>query len=119
MSYPHKEHAALIRLHALVRKGYRPDLGVKNDTNMIRLEHPRGASAGAPDLLLCSDGLLIASGNLQPLNTGVGNPDCIYVKDEADWRMFESFLASVPKPTTFQELDAMKIWEARMLVTVR
>ena len=84
MPYPHKEDAAFIRLHALVQKGYRADLGVKDSPGLIRLGRPRGASIGAPSLLLPPDGIIIASDNLLPLNKGEGDPDCIYVDSEAD-----------------------------------
>jgi hypothetical protein len=118
MPCSHQPDIAFIRLHALVGKGYRADLGAKNDTILIRLEHPRGASAGAPSLLLCSDGRIMATDNIRPLNTGEGDPDCIYVESEADRRLFQSFLATVPKPTTWQGLDAMTMWEVRMFVVL-
>lgn len=72
LTYSLKEEAAFVRLHALVRKGYRADLGGKDDTGLISLEHPSGASAGAPTLLLCFDGRIIARDNIRPLNSGNG-----------------------------------------------
>lgn len=116
MSYPHKDEVAFVRLHALVRKGYQADLGAKDDTGLIRLEHPRGASAGAPSLLLCSDGRIIGTDNVQPLNDGEGDPDCIYVESEADWRLFQSFVNGLPEPTMLQALNAMSVWELKMQI---
>jgi hypothetical protein len=119
MTYPHKEDAAFIRLHALVQKGYRADLGVKDSPGLIRLEHPGGASIGAPSLLLRPDGIIIASDNLLPLNKGDGEPDWIYVDSEVDWLNFQKFLSGIPQPTVWQAVNAMTIWETRMvLITV-
>jgi hypothetical protein len=118
MPYPHKDEAAFIRLHALVQKGYRADLGVRDSPGLIRLDHPCGAHIGAPSLLLCSDGKIIASDNLQPLNNGEGDPDRIYVDSEADWLLFQQFLNKVPQPTAWQALNAMTIWETRMFLVL-
>ena len=118
MSYPHKDEAAFVRLHALVRKGYRANLGVKDDTGFIRLDHPCGASAGAPSLILCSDGRIIGSDNVRPLNDGEGDPDCIYVDSEADFRLFQSFLNGIPAPTMLQALNAMTVWELKMQIII-
>lgn len=107
--YPGKEDAALVRLHTLVRKGYRAELGAR-DENSVRLEHPRGTAAGAPILLLCSDGAIIGIDNTRPLNSGEGDPDCIYVESGAD---FQAFVAGVPEPTLLQTIDHMAIWELR------
>ena len=101
MSYPNKQDVAFVRLHALVQRGYQPDLGTKGDTNLIRLEHPRGAAAGAPGLLLCSDGNLIGIDNKRPLNIGEGDPDCIYADSDSDW---QAFVSSVPALTAWEAL---------------
>lgn len=101
MSYPNKQDVAFVRLHALVQRGYRPDLGTKDDTNLIRLEHPRGPAAGAPSLLLCSDGDLMGIDNDRPLNTGEGDPDCIYADSGSDW---QAFVDSVPALTAWEVL---------------
>jgi hypothetical protein len=114
----HTEQAAFVRLHALVRKGYRADLGVQSDTDFIRLEHPRGTVAGAPSLVLHPDGLIHGIDNTLPLNTGGGDPDCIYANDKADWEMFNSFVKGLPEPTVLQALSTMTIWEVKMLITI-
>ena len=116
LTYSLKEEAAFVRLHALVRKGYRADLGEKDDTGLISLEHPSGASAGAPTLLLCFDGRIIGRDNIRPLNSGNGDPDCIYNFDEADRRFFEDFLSNVPEPTMLQAFNSMTIWEMKMMI---
>jgi len=114
MANPQNSDAAFVRLHAPVRKGYRADLGVKSDTGFVHLEHPRGASVGAPSLLLCSDGRVISSDNVRPLTEGRVDPDCIYVESESDVRKFQSFLHNVPAPTVFQSLNAMTIGDLKM-----
>jgi hypothetical protein len=81
----------------------------------MRLEHPRGAEAGAPDLQLCSDGMVIGLGNIKPLNTKHGDPaDTIYADDEDDWRIFEAFVRAIPSPTAWQSFNAMTVWELKM-----
>jgi hypothetical protein len=118
VSYPRKEEAAFVRLHALVRKGYRADLGATVDPRIIRLKHPRGASAGAPSLLLCPDGRLIGTDNVRPLNDRHHDPDCIYVDSEVDDRLFQKFVNSIPAPTIFQTLISTTIWEAKMQIVI-
>lgn len=110
--YPRKEDAALVRLHRLVRKGYRAGLGdwAGWDETSVRLEHPRGTAAGAPLLQLCSDGAVIGIDNERPLNSGEGDPDCIYVES---WEDFQAFVDGVPKPTLLQTIDHMAVWELR------
>jgi hypothetical protein len=85
-----------VRLHALVRKGYRANLGATADTGLIRLEHPRGANGGAPGLLLCPDGRIIGTDNIRPLSNRDGDPDCIYVDSEGDYRLFQTFVNGIP-----------------------
>lgn len=112
------EAASFVRLHALVRKGYRADLGVQSDTGFIRLEHPRGAAAGAPSLVLHSDGLIHGIDNVQALNSREGDPDCIYASDEADWELFQSFVKGVPEPTSLQALNSTMFWEVKTWITI-
>lgn len=112
------EQVAFVRLHALVRKGYRADLGVQSDTDFIRLEHPRGTAAGAPGLVLHPDGLIHGIDNTLPLNTREGDPDCIYANHEADWEIFHSFVKGLPEPTMLQALSTMTIWDVKMVITI-
>lgn len=114
----HPEEKAFVRLHALIRKGYQADLGVQSETGFIRLEHPRGAAAGAPCLVLYSDGLIHGVDNTQALNSREGDPDCIYASDEADWQVFHCFLEKVPKPTTWQAFGVMHIWKFKDQVKI-
>jgi hypothetical protein len=117
-AYSQSGLAAFPRLHALVRKGYCAQLGVDVDTDSIRLEHPRGASADAPSLLLYPDGLIIGIDNVRPLNKGEGDPDSIYVDTEGDGALFESFLSDIPKPTMWQAINAMSLWEMKMVIVL-
>ncbi len=111
--YPNRQDAAFVRLHALVQKGYRAELGVKSDTRFIGLEHPRGVDGGAPSLTLCPDGLIMGIDNIHPLNRGEGDPNCVYASSAEDWLLFQSFLSELPEPTTWQAVNAMTISEAR------
>ena len=112
------EAAPFVRLHALVQKGYHANLGVTRDTNQIALEHPRGASAGAPDLILKPDGVIVGINNERPINSSAGSPGSIGVSSEADWQLFKSFVDSVPEPTLRQAFDKTTIWEVRMRVII-
>ncbi|TFI58779.1 hypothetical protein E2493_07900 [Sphingomonas parva] len=51
---PETPPPVLERLHALVRKGYRPEIGKDTETDIIVLRH----LGKAPDLVLHSDGLV-------------------------------------------------------------
>ncbi len=109
---------AFVRLHALIHKGYQPDLGVQSDTGFIGLKHPRGAAAGAPCLVLHPDGLIRGVDNTKALNSREGDPDCIYASDEADWQLFNYFLEKVPQATIWQTFDITPIWKVKVLTTI-
>ncbi len=113
----HPEEKAFVRLHALVRRGYHADLGVQNDAGLIQLEHPRGARAGAPRLVLHPDGLIHGVDNTLALNNREGDPDCIYASDEADWQLFNSFVEGIPQPSFWQEFDAMTVCKVKAIIT--
>ena len=110
MSYPDKQNVAFVRLHALVRRGYEADLGTKDDTNLFALN----TLAGRPPVHLVSSyaQTVISLGidNERPLNTGEGDPDCIYADSGSDW---QAFVSSVPALTTWEALKftARKIKE--------
>jgi hypothetical protein len=82
---------------------------MKDDQGFIKLEHPRGASTGAPRLTLCPDGLIMGVDNDRPLHSGEGNQDCIYVDDEADWRHFQTFVKG--------ELDCRRFRKSPFIVS--
>jgi hypothetical protein len=85
------------RLHALVARGYRPELGIDDGCCMIHLRHP----GKGPAVMLWGDGQLL---NAYPT----------FIKNEADRIIIElededgmkRFLAAVPKPTIFQRMCA-------------
>jgi hypothetical protein len=89
----------VLRLQALVAKGYRPELGIEG-CEFIHLRHPREA----PELMLWGDGQLL---NAYPS----------FIKNEADRIIIElddqdgmnRFLATVPKPTLFQRAIATSV----------
>jgi hypothetical protein len=58
---------AVAFVRSLVGKGYRANLGVKQDTGSIYLAHPRGTPR-APNLLLLPDGRVIGTDNRSALN---------------------------------------------------
>jgi hypothetical protein len=105
---------AFDRLHALVRAGYRPELGNVKDSGVIRLDHPRGTEAGAPDLVLNPDGSVYVLFNKSPVNTGQGDPNCIYADDDADKKNFQLFVQGIPSPKLHHTFGSMPIWEVTM-----
>jgi len=86
------------------------------NTDFIRLEHPRGASAGAPDLTLSPDGTIWGIGNVSPLEDR--DQSVIYANDETDNRRFQAFVDGLPAPTFFQALNSMTVWEMRMQIVL-
>jgi hypothetical protein len=47
-----------------------------------------------------------------------GDPDCIYVDSEADYRIFQAFVNGIPDPTIFQRINSTTIWEAKMQIVM-
>lgn len=83
----------LERLHALVRKGYRPELGAA-DSDVIVLRH----LGRAPDLVLHPDGRVADHDGRRPRfkrNIEIGAP--IASSRDADDLRFLKFLDTVPK----------------------
>jgi hypothetical protein len=97
---------AFERLHALVRKGYRAEIGVDGARGTIALRH----LARAPDLLLHGDGRVEGlPGRVPRYKRKVPAPAIPAVR-EADQIEFLHFLDSVP-PTRLR--DRTRRWRTR------
>lgn len=86
---------ALERLHALVRKGYRPEIGTDTATGSIVLRHV----GRAPDLVLHSDGSVEGRGGRVPRYKRDVEPPPAFGVSLAEQLRFMRFLDSVPKAT--------------------
>jgi hypothetical protein len=87
---------ALQRLHALVRKGYKPEIGTDAAHEVIVLRH-RGK---APDLVLHSDGLVEGLGGRVPMyKRNVEAPEPFRPNPLMEELRFIKFLESVRRPT--------------------
>jgi hypothetical protein len=86
---------ALERLHALVRKGYRPEIGTGTATETIVLRHV----GRAPDLVLHADGMVEGHGGRIPRFKKDVEPPPAFATSLAEQLRFMKFLDSVPKAT--------------------
>lgn len=87
---------AFERLHALVRKGYIPNIGAESDTDVIQLRH----LGKAPDLILRADGAIEPlEGRLPRHKRRVEAPAPIAADRDADHLKFMRFLETVPPPS--------------------
>jgi hypothetical protein len=86
---------ALERLHALVRKGYRPEIGTGTETETIVLRHV----GRAPDLVLHSDGSVEGHGGRVPRFKKDVEPPPAFATSIAEQLRFMKFLDSVPRAT--------------------
>jgi hypothetical protein len=96
------------RLHALVARGYVPDIGrsLRDDGHVcIMLKHPRAARLKAPPAItLWSDGIVSTNDVLWPekyVPTEEGAPDWQRFILPAQGDRFEAFAASVERPDLF------------------
>lgn len=86
---------AIERLHALVRKGYRPEIGTGTATGMIVLRH----LGRAPDLVLHADGTVEGHGGRVPRFKKDVEPPPAFATSLAEQLRFMKFLDSVPRAT--------------------
>jgi hypothetical protein len=101
-----QQELAFDRLHALVRKGYRPDIGEEGAGGTIKLRH----LARAPDLLLHADGRVEGlPGRVPRYKRKVDAPFIPAVRD-ADQIEFLKFLDAVPKTRL---RDRTRRWRTR------
>lgn len=81
------------RLHALVRKGYVPEIGTGTATDRIVLRHV----GRAPDLVLTADGIVEGCGGRVPRYKKDVEPPPAFAVSLAEQLRFMQFLDSVPK----------------------
>lgn len=86
---------AIERLHALVRKGYRPEIGTGTATETIVLRHV----GRAPDLVLHADGTVEGHGGRVPRYKKDVDPPPAFATSLAEQLRFMKFLDSVPRAT--------------------
>jgi hypothetical protein len=87
---------AIERLHALVRKGYVPEIGTDTSTDTIVLRHV----GRAPDLVLHSDGVVEGQGGRVPRYKRDVEPPPAFAADRISEQLrFMKFLDSVPRAT--------------------
>jgi hypothetical protein len=84
---------ALERLHALVRKGYRPEIGTGTETETIVLRHV----GRAPDLVLHSNGVVEGYEGRVPRYKRDVEPPPAFAADLGEQLRFMRFLDSVPR----------------------
>lgn len=90
------EMPAFERLHALVRKGYIPNIGAESGTDVIQLRH----LGKAPDLVLHADGAIEPlEGRLPRHKKRIQIPAPIAADRDADHLKFMKFLETVPLPS--------------------
>jgi hypothetical protein len=84
----------LERLHALVRKGYKPEIGKDTDTDLIVLRH----LGKAPDLVLRSNGIVEPYSGRWPRHKRSIQPPLPFRPGEvAEQLRFMRFLETIPK----------------------
>lgn len=93
---PEPPTPVLERLHALVRKGYKPVIGTDTETDVVVLRH----IGRAPDLLLHSDGRVEPLGGRVPRHKSRVEAPIAFAPDRISEQLrFMKFLDSVPKPS--------------------
>jgi hypothetical protein len=93
---PEMPPPVLERLHALVRKGYKPEIGADTATDLIVLRHV----GRAPDLVLHSDGTVEGYDGRRPLyKRNVDAPPPFAAGDLREQLRFMRFIDSIPRAT--------------------
>ena len=93
---PEMPPPVLERLHALVRKGYKPEIGADTATDIIVLRHV----GRAPDLILHSDGMVEGYDGRRPLyKRNVDAPPAFAAGDIREQLRFMRFIDSIPRAT--------------------
>lgn len=99
----------LERLHALVRKGYRPEIGTDTNSDVVVLRHV----GRAPDLILHSDGVVEGLGGRRPrYKRQIDAPPAFAADQLSEHLRFMKFLDSVPKATL---IDRTRRWRQRYI----
>lgn len=91
-----RQSPAFERLHALVRKGYRPVIGTEAATDVVVLHH----LGSAPDLVLHGDGVVEGWEGRRPRHKrNVDAPAAIAADRDAEHLRFMKFLETVRPPS--------------------
>ena len=101
-----KQDLAFERLHALARKGYRPEIGAEGAGGTVALRH----LAKAPDLLLHADGTVEGLPGRVPRYKRKVDAPLIPAVHDADQIEFLKFLDGVPKARL---RDRTRRWRTR------
>ena len=101
-----QQELAFDRLHALARKGYRPEIGSEDAGGTIKLRHV----AKAPDLLLHADGRIEGLPGRVPHYKRKVDAPFIPAQRQSDQIEFLKFLDAVPKATL---RDRTRRWRTR------
>jgi hypothetical protein len=93
---PQEPSPVLERLHALVRKGYRPEIGTDTGSDVVVLRH----IGRAPDLILHSDGVVEGLGGRRPrYKREIDAPAPFGAEAATEHLRFMKFLDSIPRPS--------------------
>ena len=95
---------AIERLHALVRKGYRPEIGTGTATDLVVLRHV----GRAPDLVLHADGIVAGYEGRVPRYKSDVEPPPAFGADLAEQLRFMRFLDSVPKASLWDRTSRFR-----------
>jgi len=87
----------ITRLHALVRAGYRPDVGVERTKGAITFKHPRKAA----EVTLWPDGRIIDGAP-----SFIANDSLQTVIEGHDKAGFERFIAQSPSPVAVRKVGS-------------
>ena len=91
---PDAPSPVLERLHALVRKGYRPEFGKDTETDLIVLRH----LGRSPDLVLHSDGTVEGHAGRRPrFKREIDAPEAFGPDRIAEQLRFMRFLDTIPR----------------------
>ena len=92
---PEQPSPVLERLHALVRKGYRPEIGSDTATDVVVLRHV----GRAPDLVLHTDGTVEGHDGRRPLYKRHVDAPPAFGADLREQLRFMRFVDSIPRAT--------------------
>ena len=104
---PKSRSLVIERLHALVRKGYKAELGTKVDSDFVVLRH----LGRTPDLVLHEDGTLEGLDGRRPrYKRHIDPPAIIGGRSDADQLRFMKFIETIPRATLF---DRTRPWRVK------
>jgi hypothetical protein len=99
-----KQEVAFDRLHALVRKGYKPEIGVEAPGGTIALRH----LGKAPDLILHGNGRVEPLGGRIPRHKRKVVEVTVAAATDAHEVEFLKFLEGVPRPTRWDRTRPLR-----------